>query len=157
MKYNLIIGIILMILSYMIGLELSKKYTKRRLFFSDFDNFNQLLISEISFTKASIPEIIKKNKRNNSLFFKILEDKYIFKINDFTKENFLSNKDWDFLINYLNNIGKANGKMCLDYLKGAKERLKTLLKDAQMDENKKRPLIIKVSFMIGLILLIAFL
>ena len=47
--------------------------------------------------------------------------------------------------------------MSLDFAKGVKERLSSLTKEARLDESKKKPLIIKVSFMVGLILLIAFL
>ena len=92
MKYNLIIGIILMVLSYMIGLELSKKYSKRCVFFSDFEEFNQLLISEISFTKSSIPEILRKNKSKNSPFYLMMVDRFINKSYNFTKLSYLNDK-----------------------------------------------------------------
>ena len=153
MKYNLVIGIILLILSSLIGIEISKKYKKRTLFFKDFEEFNQILINEMSFSRLTIPEIIKKEKIKDSQFYKVLNDKYLLKIKDIEKISYLSENEYVFFTDYVDAIGKNS----LDYAKSVKERLNNLTKQVILDENKKKPLVIKVSFMIGVILLIALL
>lgn len=153
MKYNLVIGIILLVLSNLIGIEISKKYKKRSTFFKDFEEFNQILINEMSFSRSTIPEIIKKQIKEDSQFYKVLNDRYLLKKNEVDKISYLTDNEYEFFLTYVDAIGKNS----LDYSKSVKERLINLSKQVVLDENKKKPLVIKVSFMIGVILLIAFL
>ena len=59
---NLILGIIVLIISVIIGYFLSEKYTKRRKFFCSFNDFNNNLRSQVGFGKNSLLKILNDKK-----------------------------------------------------------------------------------------------
>lgn len=152
MNYNLIIGLILLALSILCSIELSKKYTIKRKFFSDFNDFNQLLIKEISFSKRTIPSIINDKNDGVSMFYSILYKKFIKK--EKVNLGFLSEKEQDFFNNYLNSIIMGESIVQIKYLEDYCSQIKSLLDLASSNEGKYKPLIIKIGVMIGLLLLI---
>ncbi len=151
MNYNVIIGIVLLILSTLIGVELSKKYTKRKTFYTHFNTFNKAFSSEVSLLKTTLPDFINNNAVVGSVFFQGLANKFINKNSDNLDLSFLSSQEKDFYLNYLDNLGKGDLKTCLDFSNSVKGKIGEYLLDASTNEEKKKPLTIKVSFMIGLI------
>lgn len=157
MNYKLIIGLILFVLSLLIGYEYVKKYTRKRVFFTEFNNFNNDLMSEISYLKNTIPEIIKKNFNIKSDFYKGL---YMFFINAEEKvvlPNYLTDKESNLYINYLKTIGRGNSVTTSQYLNSIKNTISLYLNESIKKEEKNKPLCIKLSIIIGLIAIIAIL
>ena len=157
MNYKLIIGVVLLILSICIGIEFAKKYKKKRVFFTEFYSFNDILLSEISFGMSTIPQIIKTNYLEISDFYSRLQSKYIDKNNDFLKIAYLNDKENEFFKFYIDNIGKSGSISSLEYVKSVKSKIESYQKDAVKLEEKNKPLCIKLSIIIGLIALIALL
>ncbi len=155
MKYSIIIGVILLVVATVIGVEISKKYTKKRIFFNDFNSFNQILLSEMSFMKCTIPEIVKNHSRTQSVFYTGLLSKYLYKKEIVLDAPFLNENEKKFYFEYVDNIGKIHYKAGIDYVSSVKQKIDAYLSNAIIDEEKKKPLCIKVAFMIGLICMIA--
>ena len=157
MNYKLIIGVILLILSICIGLEFAKKYKKKRVFFTEFYSFNDILISEITFSKSTIPQIIKNNFTKNSDFYNGLYKKFIERCDDYLYITYLNDKENDFYNFYIKSIGIGGTTSSLEHVKSVKTKIESYQKDAIKLEEKNKPLCIKLSIIIGLIALIALL
>ena len=102
---RIFLGVVCFLFSTIMGHVLSKKYTYRRMFYTDFSEFNKKLKREVAFTHNSILSIIQNYKENESIFYsriysffkkneqKLLEDKasreglYLNEINELKKEN----------------------------------------------------------------------
>lgn len=151
---KIFLGILVIIFSTFIGYILSKKYTKLKNFYCNFDNFNKMLKTEIAFSQKTLKEIIDEKYSINNDFlysFKLyLENKENFCLNI----NYLSSDEKAFLLEYFENIGKTEKGSQLEFLKKAEERLSTFYKNAIELDKKYKTLYIKLGFLIGLIIFI---
>ena len=151
---KIFLGILVIIFSTFIGYVLSKKYTKLKNFYCNFDNFNKMLKTEIAFSQKTLKEIIAEKYSINNDFlysFKLyLENKENFCLNI----NYLSSDEKAFLLEYFENIGKTEKGSQLEFLKKAEERLSTFYKNAIELDKKYKTLYIKLGFLIGLIIFI---
>ena len=151
---KIFLGILVIIFSTFIGYILSKKYTKLKNFYCNFDNFNKMLKTEIAFSQKTLKEIIAEKYSINNDFlysFKLyLENKENFCLNI----NYLSSDEKAFLLEYFENIGKTEKGSQLEFLKKAEERLSTFYKNAIELDKKYKTLYIKLGFLIGLIIFI---
>ena len=151
---KIFLGILVIIFSTFIGYVLSKKYTKLKNFYCNFDNFNKMLKTEIAFSQKTLKEIIDEKYSINNDFlnnFKLyLENKENFCLNI----NYLSSDEKAFLLEYFENIGKTEKGSQLEFLKKAEERLSTFYKNAIELDKKYKTLYIKLGFLIGLIIFI---
>ena len=151
---KIFLGILVIIFSTFIGYILSKKYTKLKSFYCNFDNFNKMLKTEIAFSQKTLKEIIDEKYSINNDFlnnFKLyLENKENFCLNI----NYLSSDEKAFLLEYFENIGKTEKGSQLEFLKKAEERLSTFYKNAIELDKKYKTLYIKLGFLIGLIIFI---
>ena len=116
---KIFLGILVIIFSTFIGYILSKKYTKLKNFYCNFDNFNKMLKTEIAFSQKTLKEIIAEKYSINNDFlynFKLyLENKENFCLNI----NYLSSDEKAFLLEYFENIGKTEKGSQLEFLKKA--------------------------------------
>ena len=151
---KIFLGILVILFSTFIGYILSKKYTKLKNFYCNFDNFNKMLKTEIAFSQKTLKEIIdEKYSINNDFLFSFklyLENKENFCLNI----NYLSSDEKAFLLEYFENIGKTEKGSQLEFLKKAEERLSTFYKNAIELDKKYKTLYIKLGFLIGLIIFI---
>ncbi len=157
MNYKIIIGVVLFFLSVLIGCEYVKKYIKKRVFFTEFNNFNDILIGEISYMKNTIPEIVKKNFIDKSDFYKGLYMTFIKGDKDVLYPNYLTDKETNLYINYIKTIGRGNSIATSQYLNSVKNTISLYLNESIKMEEKNKPLCIKLSIIIGLIAIIALL
>ena len=148
MNYKLIIGVILFVLSLLIGFEYVKKYTRKRVFFTEFNNFNDVLIGEILYLKTTIPEIVKKNFNNKSDFYKGLYTTFICGGKDVVLPTYLTDKEINLYINYLKTIGRGSSNTTYQYLNNVKNTISVYLNDSIKNEEKNKPLCIKLSIII---------
>ena len=149
---RLFLGIVILLFCLFLGYCLSGKYYLRRVFYSDFYNFNTLLGQEIAFKQTTIMNLIT-NQPNNSDFYCLLKKKVLaesFEVNI----TYLTLEEKSFVSEYLVKIGKFDKKTQLEYLKSINVIVLEKQQNSVLDEKKYKVLYIKLSFLIGLILLI---
>ena len=154
MNYSLAIGIICLIFSILISLELSKKFTNRRKFFTDFYDFNQILINEIYFSKKTIPYIINENFKDDSLFYKLLKEYFIEKKIEFKNVLFLTDKENALLNKYIEGLGITDVKAQESYFLEVRSQIKPILNEVDELEKRNKSLYVKIGFLIGFSVLI---
>ena len=154
MNYSIIIGIICLIVSILIAVELSKKFTDRRKFFADFYDFNQILINEVSFSKKTIPFIINENFKENSLFYDSLRDYFIKKNKDNKPILFLTEKENAFLNKYIEGLGGTDVKSQESYFLEVRSQIKPILDEVNELEKRNKSLYVKIGVLIGFAILI---
>lgn len=151
---KLFIGATSIVISTLLGYLFSRKYTKKKLFYCNFDNFNKILKSEIAFSQKTLKEIIKtQNLTNNDFlinFLSFLKDKDKFNL----KIDYISNDEKNFLLEYYENIGKTEKGCQLEFLRQSEENLYFYYKNAMDSEKKYKLLCIKLGFLVGLIIFI---
>ena len=154
MNYSIIIGIICLIVSILIAVELSKKFTDRRKFFADFYDFNQILINEIYFSKKTIPYIINENFKDDSLFYKLLKEYFIEKKIEFKNVLFLTEKENAFLNKYIEGLGGTDVKSQESYFLEVRSQIKPILDEVNELEKRNKSLYVKIGVLIGFAILI---
>ena len=125
---NLIRGIFALIVSVFLGVHISNKYKEKTNFYVSFKNFNTLLKNEVSFSKNTILDVVNKLNENNE--FNIV------------------------IKNYLENVGAGDADSQLKYFDIIHNAIEEKRVQALADEKKFKPLCIKLSVLIGLILFI---
>lgn len=149
---RLLLGVICLILSLFVGCKLSQKFTFKRKFYSDFKNFNERFISEVSFTQKTISQIINDN---NSDFYLYLRNKI--NSNESLKINYLKKEEYELLTDYISNIGNSDKNTQMLYLNAVKSQIDNCFIKSKDDEKRYKTLYIKMSFLIGLIILVVLL
>ncbi len=149
---RLCLGIILLLFCLFIGYCLSNKYYFRRVFYSDFSSFNTLLSQEIAFKQTTITDIIKGQNKSTD-FYNLLKV-YILGEKFEIDSSYLGVQEKNFVYEYLEKIGKFDKNTQLEYLKSVNSMIVDKQKSSILDEKKYKTLYIKLSFLIGLILLI---
>lgn len=147
------LGIILLIISVIIGYFLSKKYTERREFFFQLKGFNESVKKEVLFSKNTIIELVKKLTPSG-------------KFNNYIKAFFAKESDLEsyldclkleerqYLSNYLSGLGNGDAEEQKKYIESSQADIDKMYTEAFEAEKKYRPLCIKLGFLFGLILLI---
>ena len=155
MKFNVLIGIILFVICVSIGVIISKNYEKKRKFFEELDNFNKKLEVEVSYKKSSIIDII--NEYNGQIKI-LLKTKFIDnqKI-DKNKIDFLKENEIEFLNEYFNSIGISESESQIKVINANSKIIQEYRTKAKINEEKLKPLCVKLGFFAGLILFILFL
>ena len=153
MNYKLLIGLILLVLCVFIGREYAKRYSLRKKFYYDLNNFNHYLINEITFTKNTIPNILKDKGNQDSALYKKLRLYFIEK-KEITDCKVLSKDENEFFLDYLKKVSKVDMQSQVNYVNSMSSYLSKKLNESIEQEKKQKPLCIKLSFMIGLVLLI---
>jgi len=150
---KLIFGIICLIICTYIGHILSKKYVKRRTFFSDFSDFNKKVKNEISFSKNTLIDIIKNFSNKTGVFY--LQTRNYFNNKKIVFEDkLLSEQEQSFFKRYLDNLGVLDKTTQIDYLELVEKEIEEKKSTAILEEEKYKKLYLKLGFLIGLIMLI---
>ncbi len=152
MKFNIIIGILALILCYLISINFSSKYEIRRKFFEELYNFNNKLKIEVAFSKRTILSIIDEEKGIlKPILLKYLNSKTLIKKKDYL---FLKEKDINFINNYFETIGKHDTTTQLSQLEKFHLEIESVLNICKDEEKQYKPLCIKIGISFGLILFI---
>ena len=148
---NILIGILCVIVCSLIGKILSEKFQKRKDFFSELNNLNQKLKSEITFKQSSLRDIID-NLNNETLKSYLVE--CVFNKNQTINVVFLSNDENDFIRDYAANLGVFDRNSQLSFLTSVDAQIQTYYKTSREEEQKYRKLYIKLGFLFGLIIMV---
>ncbi len=149
---NYTVGIICFALSALTGLLLSKKYTKRKLYYEDFYFFTNELKNQVSFGMRTVEDLINKNEKKSD-FYRAMNDYYA----DgglCDAFNYLNDEDWSMLKDYLKTIDKSDKKTLLDYLNITSDELLRKKNEAIANETKYKALYIKLGILFGITLMI---
>lgn len=149
---KIIIGIFFLFLCTFIGYNLSLKYTKRKIFYGNFFNFNEKLLREVSFLQTTIVSLLNDIDINTD-FYDSLKHYVNTKEFKFDKQ-YLLEEEKNELNRYFKTIGTSDKIGQLEYLSSMDITLKNKRIQTEENEKKYRMLYIKMGFLIGLIILI---
>lgn len=142
-----------MILFFVVfGYFLTIKYQERNDFYAGFFLFNKLFINNLQFENQPIKKFIESNNKN---FFYTFLEKYLSEnVNKTKKIHFLTNEEFDYFCEYVSLLGKSDTDSQLKYFSNQNSFLEEKTKKTSLELKKYRPMIIKLSFLFGLIFLI---
>lgn len=152
-----ILGAVAVVICVFTGYKLSEKYKLRRAFFAQFLAFNRKMRDEVSFTKNTLPNILKSGGYSGQ-FGKFIADFSVFlaggKESEYKYLWFLTDEERGFLLDYFKSLGKTDAKSQLDFLKLCEEKLNAVATKAESEEKKYRTLYLKMGFLTGLLILV---
>ena len=158
---KLLLGLAVIGFTTFIGYLCTRKYRKRKAFFTQFSDFNSRFLNEISYFKRPVVEFITKYSYNGE--FDDLLQTYIKNINalillekrlqsdDFS---FLNKDEKQLLIDYFSTLGKGNSATQTAYYNGIKEPINNIKLQTEKDNKRYGDLFIKLGFLCGLLILI---
>ena len=162
MTAKFLLGIVIVAFTSFCGYLLSKKYRIRKLFFTQFREFNDRFLNEMTYYRRPLAEFFTKYHYKGEFAF-LLEDylSYIQK-GQTSFEKLLENADFHFLkkeekafvCDYLSMLGKGDSASQKAYFGSIKEQLKKLESNAGEIGKKYADLYIKLGFLCGLFILI---
>lgn len=132
------------------GFWFSLRFRKKREFYSDFSQFNQLMQREVGFSKRTLREIFAK-ARYGEAFMQVIR---AFEERKEVKNQLLNERENEYVKSYFGVLGKTDSATQLAFLNAQKPVIDGYLNTAKEDERKYRPLCIKMGLLIGLILFV---
>ena len=150
---KIFLGVILLIISTFVGYIKSSKFTFRRIFFDDFNTFNNKLKNEVAFKQGTIINLLQNENDNGDFMFGI-KNVFINKESLSLKSNYLSDKEIKLYNDYISKIGTLDKVSQIEYLNSIEAEISSIKKQCIADEEKYKNLYIKLGFFVGLILLI---
>ena len=151
---KLVLGIICLLFCVLMGKVLAKKYTDRRIFYSDFFEFNKKFRVEITFSQNTLPTIIGEISNKEGIFYKKLSEYFNANKRVDLDKSLFSEQENDFFIKYLNSLGKSDRNSQLNQIDSFTSEIESKVSLTKTDEEKYIKLYKKLGFLIGLILLI---
>lgn len=148
---KLFIGFLVVIICLILGNLLSLKYSERKRFYRDFCDFNERLIQEVAYSQNTINHLL--NDCPSTCFYQSVKNNILEK-KSLDKVNFLTENEFDFFKDYLSKLGKSDKSTQLNFLTYSSSGLYKLKNDSEGEEKKYKSLYLKMSFLIGLIILI---
>ena len=157
-----LLGIVIVAFTSFCGYLLSKKYRRRKVFFSQINEFNERFLNEMSYYRRPLTEFFSKYEYTKE--FKFLLDDYIQTLRNgqTSLEKALETADYDFLkkeeksfiCDYFNMLGKGDSVSQKAYFSSVKECLKKQANEAMIESKRYGDLYIKLGFLCGLFILI---
>ena len=147
-------GILIIVLSTIIGYLFSLKYTERRCFFEDFNSVVFKLKNEITFTQRPVIDVINSTVKNDSDILIIYNSFVQNKINYTDNLKYLSSNEKNFVFDFLSSIGIGDVTSQSKLVDVAISESSSFLKQAIDDEKKYKTLFIKLGLLIGVTLFV---
>lgn len=148
---NLVFGIIAIIVCVYFGYLLSDKFVKRKNFFYSFKIFNEKIETQIGFSNKSLLKIIDDTPIKDDFFHLITS---IVKNIDDVNLKYVKKDEIDFIKGYIAQIMNTDQRTLKDLLHNYSSKITDKYETAVIDKKKYRSLYIKLSFLIGLVVLI---
>lgn len=147
------LGIILFLIAFVCGDNLSKKYSNRSSFYKSLEEFNGDFISLINFRKDNLITLLKKEYPSEYLN-KVLQSKIEVmreNTNDLNMPSFLIDKEKRELEEYFSQLGIYDSNTQLDFLKRYNEYFFNKVVESKNEEKQKGTLYKKIGALIGVI------
>ena len=158
---KLFLGIIIVITCTLCGYLFSAKYRRRKQFFTQFFEFNERFISEISYYRRPLKECIARYAYKGEFskmlerFFYVVETKDNVTLFDGSNEFFFLKQDEQRSIeDYFRMLGKGDSASQKIYFGARKDELQKWQSEAIITCKKYADLYIKLGFLFGLFLFI---
>ena len=162
MMAKFLLGLVIIAFTSFCGYLLSKKYHRRKTFFTRFNEFNERFLNEMSYYRRPLTEFFSKYEYKKE--FKFLLDDYIQMLRNgqTSLEKALGTADYDFLkkeersfiCDYFYMLGKGDSVSQKAFFGSVKESLKKQESEAIIMSKKYGDLYIKLGFLCGLFILI---
>lgn len=157
-----LLGIAIVAFTTFCGYLLARKYRQRKLFFSQFKEFNERFLNEISYYRRPIKEFVSgyayQGEFNMLLqeFFRCIEensmeDRAIFDLPDY---NFLTQDEKGIVRDYFLMLGKGDSGSQKGYFSSVRETLAKSQAEAENSCKRYGDLYLKLGFLCGLFILI---
>ncbi len=162
MTAKFLLGIVIVSFTSFCGYLLSKKYRIRKVFFSQFREFNERFLNEMTYYRRPLAEFFTKYQYKGEFGF-LLEDYLVYirkgqtsfdKLLENSDFHFLKKEEKAFICDYLSMLGKGDSASQKAYFGSVKEQLKKLETEAIETGKKYADLYIKLGFLCGLFILI---
>ena len=157
-----LLGVVIVAFTSFCGYLLSKKYRRRKVFFTQINEFNERFLNEMSYYRRPLTEFFSKYEYTKE--FKFLLDDYIQTLRNgqTSLEKALETADYDFLkkeeksfiCDYFYMLGKGDSVSQKAYFSSVKESLKKQANEAMIESKRYGDLYIKLGFLCGLFILI---
>ncbi len=157
MMLKFFLGVAIVALTSFIGYLLAKKYRQRKDFFSQFYEFNQRFLSELSYRRRPIREFASSYPYRGE-FNEFLQEFFIGIDGgggvDFPDFTFLSKEEKTLVLDYFAMLGRGDSLSQKGYFSSVKETLSTHMTKAAEVSKRYGDLYIKIGFLCGLLILI---
>ena len=142
---NLILGIVITVISTLVGKNVTDNYKRKFNLFSDMEILNNNFIVNLNY-----------NKNNLNKFLKTIDEKS--EVDKIVSRNlypsYLSVDEKTFIENYFNEVGKHGYLSEKEFLNSSSEKIKEYKSKSKADAEKFSSLGEKVGFLFGVIFLI---
>ena len=151
-------GIVIVAFTTFCGYYLAKKYRQRKLFFTQFKEFNERFLNEIAYRRRPLVEFAQ-NYPYQGEFNEFLQD-FFLHINenqpflDFERYTFLKEEEKSVLKDYFAMLGKGDSASQKAYFSSLKDPLSKFQTEAETTCKRYGDLYIKIGFLCGLLILI---
>ena len=146
---KIVLGLVIVVLSTIIGDKFSAKHVVRDKFFKDFLFFCEKMKVEISFHNNSLLSIVNELNEDSD-FNKLLKSKI--KDSETTlKLNYLTNEESEFFNSFANKIGRSDKENQIKFLDGIIYQVSKWSGEAQELKEKYKPLYLKLGLLFGII------
>lgn len=150
------IGIILIVLSTLVGYLFSIKYSERRIFFEDFNKVVIRLKNEINFMQRPVIDVLNSSLNNDSDVLVVYNSFLLNNYNYTSNLKYLSFNEKNFVFDFLSTIGTGDVLSQNKIIDVAIEQSNSFLKQSIDDEKKYKTLFIKLGLLAGITLFILF-
>ncbi len=162
MMTKFLLGIAIVAFTTFCGYVLTRKYRRKKLFFSQLKEFNERFLSEISYYRRPIQQFFTKytykEEFNDFLQFYLQrlrnEPQFAGQIHAFPDCKFLTEEEKGVIEDYFLMLGKGDSASQKAYFSSMKERLNKLQVESESAAKKYGDLYIKLGFLCGLLILI---
>ena len=157
-----LLGIAIVAFTSFCGYLLTKKYRRRKLFFTQFYEFNERFLNEIAYYRRPLAEFVS-NYAYRGEFNELLE-RYVEKtsgrngsfdlVSDNTTFDFLKQDEKRAICDYFSMLGKGDSNSQKNYFSSVKDTIGKFRKEAEDTNKRYGDLYIKLGFLCGLLILI---
>ena len=159
---KIILGLLVVVISMFVGYVLSKKYRQRRRFLTQFREFNEQFINEITYYRRPIKAFMEKQTFEGE--FHCLLQSYVAWLEQYTEKRgegldlspytFLTESEKVDVYDYFMTLGKGDCESQKRYFLSMRERLIKYEANAILQGKKYENLYIELGFLCGLFILI---
>lgn len=157
-----LLGIVIVAFTSYFGFVLAKKYRKRKLFFTQFKEFNERFLNEVSYYRRPLGEFAFQYVYKGE--FQIFLHDFFAEIDELSQSEhrkiafdgfeFLKTEDKNLVEDYFKMLGKGDSASQKTYFSAAKERIAKFCAEAENEYKKYGDLYVKLGFLCGLLILI---
>ncbi len=157
-----LLGVAIIAFTSFCGYLLTKKYRRRKQFFSQLFEFNERFLAEITYYRRPLRAFVSAYTYRGE-FQELLLDYFAETSNqghvfieriDNSEYDFLKKEEKRTVYDYFSMLGKGDSNSQKNYFTSVKETLSKLKKEAEENNKKYGDLYVKLGFLCGLLILI---